>query len=559
MKKMALFLVIIIIMTSVIFGGTVSFAANYNMNYEIYTAKNITATSALISGRIIQGDITNDDITLPGYAFVLTIYETGNLSSRQDISLPFGTGIIEFSKQVANLKANTEYSYYVSGGVNITPVSGTPRELSFKTLAYTQGNFMYGDVNRDNKINSTDFSYLKRFILGMVNDFSTEKMKAADVSADGKVNSSDLVLIKRYILGLITIFPAEEALEEGWVPYQLNENQVSFSVKKDEAGNYIARVLLTFPSSGYRVTYNNEVLEGLPVAGDPDGATVIFKGGYAQVEAYKGPALTVITTKELTYNLGKVNPGTYRFLFASNGFSKDFLFNVEEEERWIPYQLNKDQLVYSLEQNSEGNYIVNVKMTFPSGGFRVDYTDEVSKEYYVLPEDGASIGFSGNANVETWTGNAPAVMVTEELKYTIGKLAPGKYKFILKADQFVDSFVFEVSERQSDIWEWYIPSTDDVSFFVQKEDNGKCFVVFAVNLPTDDYYRVEYSDELAVAAGVFPDGSTLMSYIPVLNPVFYRYDGEAEAIKTLYLKYTLSCPGNQTFKFLGIPYSFEVK
>ena len=71
--------------------------------------------------------------------------------------------------------------------------------------------FIYGDVNGDNVVNSTDYALMKRYILGIITDFPYENgLQAADVNADGAINSTDYALMKRFILGLITIFPADE-------------------------------------------------------------------------------------------------------------------------------------------------------------------------------------------------------------------------------------------------------------------------------------------------------------------------------------------------------------
>lgn len=68
-----------------------------------------------------------------------------------------------------------------------------------------------GDVNGDNKVNSNDCAYLKRYILD-IPGYSLEEdcLLAADVDGNGKVNSTDLAYIKRYILEIISVFPAEK-------------------------------------------------------------------------------------------------------------------------------------------------------------------------------------------------------------------------------------------------------------------------------------------------------------------------------------------------------------
>lgn len=75
--------------------------------------------------------------------------------------------------------------------------------------------FIYGDINGDNLVNSTDYTLLKRYLLKIIDLFpspdgsSPYGQGAADVSGDGLVNSTDLTLIKRYLLKIITVFPAE--------------------------------------------------------------------------------------------------------------------------------------------------------------------------------------------------------------------------------------------------------------------------------------------------------------------------------------------------------------
>lgn len=85
-----------------------------------------------------------------------------------------------------------------------TPSSPKPTEPK----PSTPGKINYGDINDDGKVNSTDYSLLKRFMLGTISE-SQINTEAADVNGDGRINSTDYALIKRYLLGLIEIFPAE--------------------------------------------------------------------------------------------------------------------------------------------------------------------------------------------------------------------------------------------------------------------------------------------------------------------------------------------------------------
>lgn len=77
----------------------------------------------------------------------------------------------------------------------------------------TEDNILYGDINMDGRINSTDVTLLKRYIMKIIDVFPTKEphlsFVAADVNADGKVNSTDLTYMNRYVLKIVTSFPAQ--------------------------------------------------------------------------------------------------------------------------------------------------------------------------------------------------------------------------------------------------------------------------------------------------------------------------------------------------------------
>ncbi len=68
---------------------------------------------------------------------------------------------------------------------------------------------LYGDLNGDKKVNSSDLLLMKKYILGLVEEGDIA-IKAADLNGDNKVNSSDNLLLKQYLLELITEFPASK-------------------------------------------------------------------------------------------------------------------------------------------------------------------------------------------------------------------------------------------------------------------------------------------------------------------------------------------------------------
>ncbi|MDQ2085388.1 dockerin type I repeat-containing protein [Herbivorax sp. ANBcel31] len=77
----------------------------------------------------------------------------------------------------------------------------------FTCIAYSD-QFVYGDVDGNGSVDSSDYSLVKRYVLGIQDSFSYQYGEiAADVNGDGIIDSSDYVLIVRYILDIISEFP----------------------------------------------------------------------------------------------------------------------------------------------------------------------------------------------------------------------------------------------------------------------------------------------------------------------------------------------------------------
>ncbi len=76
--------------------------------------------------------------------------------------------------------------------------------LSFGALA----GGIYGDLNNDNRVNSSDALRVLMFSTGLTSLNSNQKTYA-DVNGNGKINSSDALLILQYSVGLIKVFPVE--------------------------------------------------------------------------------------------------------------------------------------------------------------------------------------------------------------------------------------------------------------------------------------------------------------------------------------------------------------
>jgi len=63
-------------------------------------------------------------------------------------------------------------------------------------------------LNGDNRINSTDLTLMKRYILKSIEDLPVEDdLWAADINGDGKINSTDYTYLKKYLLQAIPELP----------------------------------------------------------------------------------------------------------------------------------------------------------------------------------------------------------------------------------------------------------------------------------------------------------------------------------------------------------------
>ncbi|TYQ14731.1 UNVERIFIED_CONTAM: RHS repeat-associated protein [Acetivibrio alkalicellulosi] len=82
-----------------------------------------------------------------------------------------------------------------------------------------QEKILFGDLNGDGLINSTDIVLLRRYLLEIIKDFPSENGKvAADLNGDGLINSTDIVLLRRYILNITKNFMADKNMD-GYVDY----------------------------------------------------------------------------------------------------------------------------------------------------------------------------------------------------------------------------------------------------------------------------------------------------------------------------------------------------
>ena len=97
--------------------------------------------------------------------------------------------------ELPNLK-----TYPISGNDNPTP---DPEPTSTMWPE-----FVYGDLNGDKKVNSTDLSYMKRYILRIIRSLGLPE-RVADLNQDSRINSTDYSILQRYLLRTIPSLPVE--------------------------------------------------------------------------------------------------------------------------------------------------------------------------------------------------------------------------------------------------------------------------------------------------------------------------------------------------------------
>ena len=100
------------------------------------------------------------------------------------------------------------YRFFGNSSMQVDPSMPSPSSNPIPTPTPTGSKVVYGDVNGDGEVDSTDLTILKRFVLRKIKQISVSE-EAVDLNGDNEINSTDVTLLKRYLLRKIRRFPVE--------------------------------------------------------------------------------------------------------------------------------------------------------------------------------------------------------------------------------------------------------------------------------------------------------------------------------------------------------------
>lgn len=160
----------------------------------------------------------------PANSVYVTAYKDPETDSFAIVAINRGYSSQSIDFTLKNLSADSVIPYTTSANQDLEEGSKialngssftTNLAANSVTTFYAEGNSggnktkLYGDLDANGRINSSDYAILKRYLLNIIDEFPVSNGKvAADLNADGYVNSTDLALIRRYILDIISEFPA---------------------------------------------------------------------------------------------------------------------------------------------------------------------------------------------------------------------------------------------------------------------------------------------------------------------------------------------------------------
>lgn len=133
-------------------------------------------------------------------------WDASNDWSYKDWDSKYVNGTREYAPNMPLYEGDTEKlagNEPAGGPIVSTSPSTEPTPTATSSLSKA------GDLNSDGKINSTDYTLMRRYLLGVDITITSPDISVWDLNGDGKINSTDYTILRRYILKLITVFPVD--------------------------------------------------------------------------------------------------------------------------------------------------------------------------------------------------------------------------------------------------------------------------------------------------------------------------------------------------------------
>lgn len=226
---------------------------------------------------------------------------------------------------------------------------------------------IYGDLNEDSKITTTDCSILERHILGS-SRLPENLLKYADVNGNGTLTSTDISLIERLILGVISEFPVSQTIK--WETYYLSKDQVSFSIIPD-LETYSAKLKISLPNSGYRIV-SKGTPEMIPIMSSIHQP--YFIKDLKVEKATNGVFDQSIKEEIIEYNNLGYGFSTMIALYQNNDIISQVRFDKPKWENYIP---TSDEIEISTVPN-KNDYTAKVNFKLPNQGYKLVSKGQIS-------------------------------------------------------------------------------------------------------------------------------------------------------------------------------------
>ncbi|HWS86541.1 MAG TPA: hypothetical protein VN282_06240 [Pyrinomonadaceae bacterium] len=204
---------------------------------------------------------------------------------------------------------------------------------------------------------------------------------------------------------LFLLAPAAAAQTETFEPYALRADQTDVRVWAFE-GVTRARVVLTFPMGGFRIT------EVGPVTRQGNNLSVDFV-----IDRWTGPVTQAVVVREFFFDLGALGPGSYTFTVRSRGAAVESVtFDpAQVVARWVETSLTRNQVIFTV-WTVGGVTFTGVEFMFPDDGYRVVEWKEPERVGNDLVT---------RVRVERFTGGASALVFKRDKRiFSLGALPP---------------------------------------------------------------------------------------------------------------------------------------